>query len=139
MKTRRLVEAVNETRLGEAEVPPVSQTLARASAAAVPGPCQDDVVFHGVTSSVAMASLGNVLVTSWSGPVTQASVNFLIGVADALRRERGPLAHLSIVEAESPKAQSAVFPWREPKDLLEKTIDQVRAFLRSHQPVTAGR
>jgi hypothetical protein len=25
-------------------------------------------------------------------------------------------------------------PWRAPKDLLEKTIDQVRAFLRSHQP-----
>src|SRR5437660_1199087 len=34
----------------------------------------------------------------------------------------------------APKAQSTVFPWREPKDLLEKTIDQVRAFLRSHQP-----
>ena len=34
----------------------------------------------------------------------------------------------------APKAQSTVFPWREPKDLLEKTIDQVRGFLRSHQP-----
>ena len=34
----------------------------------------------------------------------------------------------------APKAQSTVFPWREPKDLLEKTIDQVRVFLRSHQP-----
>lgn len=106
-KRRRLVEAVNETRLGEADVQPVSQTLARAGAAAVPGRGQDDVVFHGVTSSVAMASLGNVLVTSWSGPVTQASVNFLIGVADALRRERGPLAHLSIVEAESPTPRFA--------------------------------
>jgi hypothetical protein len=28
---------------------------------------------------------------------------------------------------------------REPKDVLGKTIDQVRGFLRSHQPVTAGR
>ena len=43
------------------------------------------------------------------------------------------------IAALAPKAQSTVFPWREPKDLLEKTIDQVRAFLRSHQPVTAGR
>jgi hypothetical protein len=34
----------------------------------------------------------------------------------------------------APKAQSTVFPWREPKDLLENTIDQVRGFLRSHQP-----
>ena len=43
------------------------------------------------------------------------------------------------IAALAPKSQSTVFPWREPKDLLEKTIDQVRAFLRSHQPVTAGR
>jgi hypothetical protein len=34
---------------------------------------------------------------------------------------------------------TTVFSWREPKDLLEKTIGQVRDFLRSHQPATAGR
>jgi len=38
------------------------------------------------------------------------------------------------IAALAPKAQSTVFPWREPKDLLEKTIDQVRVFLRSYQP-----
>jgi pimeloyl-ACP methyl ester carboxylesterase len=38
------------------------------------------------------------------------------------------------IAALAPRAQSTVFPWREPKDLLEKTIDQVRVFLRSHQP-----
>ena len=43
------------------------------------------------------------------------------------------------IAALAPKAQSTVFPWRAPKDLLEKTIDHVRDFLRSHQPVTAGR
>jgi len=43
------------------------------------------------------------------------------------------------IAALAPKAQSTVFPWREPKDLLEKTIDQVRAFLRSHEPVTSRR
>jgi hypothetical protein len=36
-------------------------------------------------------------------------------------------------------ALSTVFPWREPKDLLEKTIDEVRTFLRSHQPATPRR
>jgi len=43
------------------------------------------------------------------------------------------------IAALAPKAQSTVFPGREPKDLLEKTIGQVRDFLRSHQPVMAGR
>ena len=38
------------------------------------------------------------------------------------------------IAALAPKAQSTVFPWREPKHLLDKTIDQVRAFLKSHQP-----
>ena len=38
------------------------------------------------------------------------------------------------IAALAPKSQSTVFPWREPKHLLEKTIDQVRVFLRSHQP-----
>ena len=38
------------------------------------------------------------------------------------------------IAALAPKSQSTVFPRRGPKDLLEKTIDQVRAFLRSHQP-----
>ena len=33
----------------------------------------------------------------------------------------------------------AVYPWREPKDLLAKTINQVRDFLRAHQPATAAR
>ena len=103
-KTRRLVAAVNETRRCDVESPPLSQTFAR-DAAAVARPAE--VVCHGVQGSVALASLGNVMVTSWSGPVTQSSVNFLVGVADALRREQGPLAHLSVVEAESPTPRFA--------------------------------
>jgi hypothetical protein len=43
------------------------------------------------------------------------------------------------VAALAPKAEVTVYPWREPKDLLAKTINQVRGFLRAHQPVTAGR
>jgi pimeloyl-ACP methyl ester carboxylesterase len=33
-----------------------------------------------------------------------------------------------------PNAQSTSYPWREPPELLEKTIDQVRQFLKAHVP-----
>jgi RNA polymerase sigma factor (sigma-70 family) len=57
----------------------------------------------GVQSCVAMSTVGNVLVSSWLGPVTQASVDFVIASGDAFARERGQrFAHYSIVEPESP-------------------------------------
>ena len=37
------------------------------------------------------------------------------------------------VAALAPNAESTVYPWREPPELLERTIDQVRGFLRTHQ------
>jgi hypothetical protein len=40
------------------------------------------------------------------------------------------------VAALAPKAEVTVYPWREPKELLDQTINQVRQFLRAHQPVT---
>jgi pimeloyl-ACP methyl ester carboxylesterase len=40
------------------------------------------------------------------------------------------------VAALAPKAEVTVYPWREPKELLDQTINQVREFLRAHQPVT---
>jgi hypothetical protein len=39
----------------------------------------------------------------------------------------------------APKAEVTVYPWREPKDLLDKTVQQVRDFLRAHQPAPAAR
>jgi pimeloyl-ACP methyl ester carboxylesterase len=42
------------------------------------------------------------------------------------------------VAALAPQASSTVFPWREPADLRAQTINQVRDFLRAHQPVTAA-
>jgi hypothetical protein len=42
------------------------------------------------------------------------------------------------VAALAPRAQSTVFPWREPAELKAKTIEQVRAFLRTHQPARAA-
>ena len=34
----------------------------------------------------------------------------------------------------APKAEVTVYPWSEPKDLLAKTVNQVRDFLLAHQP-----
>lgn len=36
------------------------------------------------------------------------------------------------VAALAPHAQSTVYPWKDPRDLLETTISQVREFLRTH-------
>ena len=43
------------------------------------------------------------------------------------------------IAALAPKAEVTGYPWREPKDLLAKTVQHVREFLRAHQPVTAAR
>jgi pimeloyl-ACP methyl ester carboxylesterase len=34
----------------------------------------------------------------------------------------------------APNAEAAVYPWREPPELKERTIEQVRSFLKAHQP-----
>ena len=39
----------------------------------------------------------------------------------------------------APKAQATPYPWKEEPGLKAKTIEQVREFLKAHQPVTAGR
>jgi RNA polymerase sigma factor (sigma-70 family) len=95
-KAQRLVEAVIETQAEGAPARP-------AFSASIGG----ELIVHGVRSSASIVSRGNVMVSSWSGPVTQAAVNFLVGTADALRREHGPLAQLSVVEAESPTPRFA--------------------------------
>jgi pimeloyl-ACP methyl ester carboxylesterase len=38
----------------------------------------------------------------------------------------------------APNAEATVYPWKEPKDLRAKTVQHVRDFLRTHQPVTAA-
>ena len=37
------------------------------------------------------------------------------------------------IVALAPQAEVTVYPWREPTDLLVKTVNQVRTFLRAHQ------
>jgi pimeloyl-ACP methyl ester carboxylesterase len=48
-------------------------------------------------------------------------------------------AHPYAVAMESvrlaPNAEATVYPWKEPKDLRAKTVQQVRDFLRAHKPV----
>jgi pimeloyl-ACP methyl ester carboxylesterase len=39
----------------------------------------------------------------------------------------------------APKAQETVYPWKEQPDVLAKTINQVRDFLKAHQPATTAR
>ena len=39
----------------------------------------------------------------------------------------------------APKAEVTLYPWKEEKDLLAKTITQVRDFLLAHQPATTAR
>jgi pimeloyl-ACP methyl ester carboxylesterase len=37
----------------------------------------------------------------------------------------------------APNAEVTVYPWREPADLLARTVNQVRDFLRAHEPAIA--
>jgi pimeloyl-ACP methyl ester carboxylesterase len=39
----------------------------------------------------------------------------------------------------APNAEVTVYPWREPPELKERTINRARTFLKAHQPVTATR
>jgi pimeloyl-ACP methyl ester carboxylesterase len=38
----------------------------------------------------------------------------------------------------APNAEVTVFPWREPPELLARTINRVRTFLKAHQPIRAA-
>ena len=46
-------------------------------------------------------------------------------------------AAIDLVEL-APKTQVTEYPWKESKDVYDKTIDQVRDFLLAHQPLTAN-
>ena len=46
-------------------------------------------------------------------------------------------AAMELVEL-APKAEVTVYPWKEDPGIKSQTINQVREFLRAHQPVTAG-
>jgi RNA polymerase sigma factor (sigma-70 family) len=97
-RLRRLLGRKSSTRAAT-PVPPAPESMgraARANQSAVLRPL-------GVKSFVALSTVGNMLVSSWRGPVDQASVDFVIGSGEAFAREQGGrFAYLSIVEPESP-------------------------------------
>jgi RNA polymerase sigma factor (sigma-70 family) len=97
-RLRRLLGRKSSLR-GPTPLPPAPESIGRAARA------NESAVLRplGVKSFVAVSTVGNVLVSSWLGPVDQASVEFLIGSGQGFARERGGrVANLSIVEPESP-------------------------------------
>jgi hypothetical protein len=38
----------------------------------------------------------------------------------------------------APNAEVTAYPWKDPRELKARTLDQVRAFLKAHLPVTAA-
>jgi pimeloyl-ACP methyl ester carboxylesterase len=50
-----------------------------------------------------------------------------------------PLQTAIDVASLAPNAEITVFPWKEPPELKERTINRVRTFLKRHQPQTAAR
>ena len=49
-----------------------------------------------------------------------------------------PLQTSIDVAALAPNAEITVFPWRDPPELKERTINRVRSFLKAHQPMRAA-
>ena len=49
-----------------------------------------------------------------------------------------PLQTSIDVASLAPNAEVTVYPWREPPELKERTINRVRTFLRVHQPMRAA-
>ena len=49
-----------------------------------------------------------------------------------------PLQTSIDVASLAPNAEITVFPWREPPELKERTINRVRTFLRARQPMRAA-
>jgi hypothetical protein len=49
-----------------------------------------------------------------------------------------PLQTSIDVASLAPNAEITVFPWKEPEDLKQRTIDRVRRFLKAHVPMRAA-
>jgi pimeloyl-ACP methyl ester carboxylesterase len=49
-----------------------------------------------------------------------------------------PLQTSIDVASLAPNAETTVYPWREPPELKERTINRVRTFLKAHQPMRAA-
>jgi hypothetical protein len=43
-----------------------------------------------------------------------------------------------MVASLAPNAEITVYPWKEPEELKQRTIDRVRRFLQAHVPMRAA-
>ena len=50
-----------------------------------------------------------------------------------------PYAVAMEVVSLAPKAEVTLYPWKEPKELIAPTVEQVRSFLKAHQPAASLR
>jgi hypothetical protein len=46
--------------------------------------------------------------------------------------------HMTALRVLAPNAEVTGYPWREPPELKERTINRVRTFLQAHQPMRAA-
>jgi hypothetical protein len=49
-----------------------------------------------------------------------------------------PYAVAMDIAALAPNAEVTVYPWREPPELLARTVNRAHTFLRAHQPLGAA-
>ena len=49
-----------------------------------------------------------------------------------------PLQTSIDVASLAPNAEITVYPWKEPEELKQRTIDRVRRFLKAHIPMRAA-
>jgi RNA polymerase sigma factor (sigma-70 family) len=93
-------------RILEAEAPrPVFAAIAGRSARAEPAPSSRGMALArlGQSPSVAVGSLGNVLITCWRGALTPAALELVLQAGEALMQRVGPrIACLSIIDAAWP-------------------------------------
>jgi len=47
-------------------------------------------------------------------------------------------ASVVLRKSTAPNAEITVFPWKEPDELKQRTIDRVRRFLKAHVPMRAA-
>lgn len=118
---RRLRRILEVETPGEAATP-ASIRAPQGHTSANPAPSEALGFRHlGANSSVAMGSLGNVLITSWRGALTPGTLELLFEARQDLRSRVGsPIASLAIVDA----------AWPVPRFDERQRIFQALAFLR---------
>jgi pimeloyl-ACP methyl ester carboxylesterase len=113
---------------------------------------QNNITGWGPALCARRPDITMAMVDAFLNKMYRANADFVFTVTrDFVRSCQTPIlvlpddvpAHPYAVAMESvhlaPNAEATVYPWKEPQELRAKTVQQVRDFLRAHQPVTAAR